>query len=97
MKNNIGFKMRVVYLLLFSLLTLDVLAQEQEPDESGIGGTGRESPISLDDAIFSRPELPEINEAPEIQELTSPVDIIEDLGEMTTTDDTLPSVGDTIE
>lgn len=93
MSNKKSFPISVLFVLLFQLPLHVVNAQEQEPDESGIGGTGHESPVSLDDAIFSRPELPEINEVPETPELTSPIDL-EGVEDVRATDDMQPSTSD---
>ncbi len=94
MNNKMSLAISILCVLLFQLPLHVANAQEQEPDESGIGGTGHESPLSLDDAIFSRPELPEINAAPEIPELASPIDL-EGVEDVRTSDDMQPSVNDT--
>ena len=87
---------RVCIVFLFYLMPLFLYAQEQEPDEGGIGGTGHESPMSLDDAIFSRPDMPEINEIPEVIELEPPRDI-EEVGEASAIDDASPGTSDTVQ
>lgn len=56
---------------LLAPLTISIAANN-EPDESGLGGTGRSISPSGSDVIFSRPELPERLELPDTPTLVQP-------------------------
>jgi len=63
---------RLTGVIIFSVLYLfSSVVASAEPDESGIGGTGVSKP-RLNDTIFSRPDIPEIADTPEVPELSVP-------------------------
>ncbi|NOY71390.1 MAG: hypothetical protein GXP14_03300 [Gammaproteobacteria bacterium] len=54
-----------------ALLLTTTFIWAAEPDESGIGGTGASKP-SIVDGIFSRPEIPDFVDTPEVPEISVP-------------------------